>query len=84
MKHVAIRNFKGFFAVVLMAMVDAQYGFRWVDVGTEGSCSDFYRQILLMKPYSKRGMRRPDIIANYRDRRVGENALAFSLPFLGF
>ena len=23
-----------------MALVDAEYRFRWVDIGTEGSCSD--------------------------------------------
>ena len=30
-------NYKGFFFVVLMAQVDAEYRFRWVGVGTEGS-----------------------------------------------
>ena len=128
-KHVAIRkppksgslyhNYKGFFSVILMALVDAEYRFRWVDVGTEGSCSDaqiFNNSELkdkiedssigflepspiepggpdlpyfiladnalalrtwLMKSYSHRGMRRPDMIANYRisrGRRVVENA----------
>ena len=33
-------NYKGFFSVILMALVDAEYRFRWVDIGTEGSCSD--------------------------------------------
>ena len=33
-------NYKGFFSVVMLALVDGQYKFRWVDAGTEGSCSD--------------------------------------------
>ena len=33
-------NYKGFFSVVLMTLVDADYRFIWVDFGTEGSCSD--------------------------------------------
>ena len=33
-------NYKGFFSIVLLALVDGQYKFRWVDVGTAGSCSD--------------------------------------------
>ena len=26
--------------MILMALVDAEYRFRWVDIGTGGSCSD--------------------------------------------
>ena len=33
-------NYKGFFSIVTLALVDGQYKFRWVDVATEGSCSD--------------------------------------------
>ena len=33
-------NYKGFFSIVMLALVDGQYKFRWVDAGTEGSCSD--------------------------------------------
>ena len=33
-------NYKGLFSVVMLALVDGQYKFRWVDVGTAGSCSD--------------------------------------------
>ena len=33
-------NYKGYFSVIPMALVDAEYRFRWVDIGTEGSCSD--------------------------------------------
>ncbi len=49
-KHVAIRrparsgslyhNYKGFFSVVLMALVDANYKFLWIDCGGVGSMSD--------------------------------------------
>ena len=49
-KHVACKapaisvfryyNYKGFFSVILFAMVKADYKFLWVDVSTVGSCSD--------------------------------------------
>ena len=33
-------NYKRFFSIVMLAFVDGQYKFRWVDAGTAGSCSD--------------------------------------------
>ena len=49
-KHIAIRcpaktgslfhNYKGFFSVVLLALVDADYKFLWIDIGGYGSMSD--------------------------------------------
>ena len=49
-KHVALKkpknsgalyhHYKGFFSVVMLALVDGQYKSRWVDVGTAGSSSD--------------------------------------------
>ena len=49
-KHVAIKNpaksgslyynYKGFYSLLIMAIVDADYKFIWIEVGGNGACSD--------------------------------------------
>ena len=34
-------NYKGFFSIILLAVVDKDYKFMWVDIGANGSSSDF-------------------------------------------
>ena len=45
-------NYKGFFSLVLLALVDAEYGFLFIDLGSNRSCSDaqiFNRSLLREK-----------------------------------
>ena len=33
-------NYKKFFGIILLGLVNANYEFIWLDIGTNGSCSD--------------------------------------------
>ena len=33
-------KYKGFFSIVHLALVNAEYRFLWIDCGSSGSCSD--------------------------------------------
>nr|XP_034319421.1 putative nuclease HARBI1 [Crassostrea gigas] len=98
-KHVAIRNpcrsgtlyynYKGFFSIILLALVDANYKFLWAHVDPEPLPHDdrptpyfligddaFPLRSWMMKPYSNRNMNNKERIFNYRlsrARRVVEN-----------
>jgi len=37
----AYYNYKDFFSIVLLGLVDAEYKFLWANVGAEGSASDY-------------------------------------------
>ncbi|XP_060598125.1 uncharacterized protein LOC132751923, partial [Ruditapes philippinarum] len=75
-KHVAVtclwntgsmyRNYKGFFSIVLMALVDADYMFLWIDVGYDGSSNDasIYNGSEL-----KEGLESPDNIFNLPEEK---------------
>ena len=71
-KHVAIRkpknsgtlyyNYKGYFSIVLLALVDANYKFLWVDVGANGASSDagVFNRSALEAPLREGRMGLPD------------------------
>ena len=87
-KHIAMKcprnggslhyNYKGFHSVIPMALVDAEYKFTWVEVGSNGSAGDaqvFNNGELregiidgsgrcMMKPFSQRNLTRPQMIFN--------------------
>ena len=84
-KHIAIKkpkksgseyfSYKGYFSLVLLALVDADYKFLWVNTGASGSSDALIPW--LVKPYSRRQLTREERIANYRiskGRRVVENS----------
>nr|CAI5837434.1 unnamed protein product [Callosobruchus analis] len=91
-KHVVIQapsntgsdffNYKGDFSVVLLALVDANYSFTYVDIGCKGRISDgaddaFALDVNLMKPYpGQHAKGSKERVLNYslsRARRTMEN-----------
>ena len=63
-------NYKGFFSIVLLAIVDSEYKFLWVDVGSPGKCSDggiwkrstLYRRVL----QGRQGLPEPEPLPGHR------------------
>ncbi|KAL4084671.1 hypothetical protein QTP88_027598 [Uroleucon formosanum] len=97
-KHIAVQkpkgsgsqyyNYKHFFSLVLMAVVDSNHEFIMVDVGANGRMSDgavitntkfdeaFALKDNFMKPFPKRNLTREERVFNYRlsrARRIVEN-----------
>ena len=77
-KHIRIRkprgggswyyNYKGFHSVILLALVDANYKFIWVDIGTEGRAGDaaIYNESALKQAITNKtiGLPPPEPIPN--------------------
>lgn len=77
-KHVAIQapsnsgsiyhNYKGFFSIVLLALVDGDYKFLWADTGANGSASDaqIFNHSELRKALEQKtlGLPEPDNLPN--------------------
>nr|CAI5843403.1 unnamed protein product [Callosobruchus analis] len=83
-KHIVIRNashsgfeyfnYKGTYSLILFACVDANYCFRYFDIGTNGRANETY----ILKPFGRSThLSRKQKIYNYRlsrARRIVENA----------
>lgn len=66
-------NYKVTYRIVLLALVDADYCFTFIDVGAQGRTSVggiFQEIIYLMKIFSKRNLPLSEIIFNYRLSRA--------------
>ena len=61
-------NYKGFFSIVILALVDGEYTFLWADVGSPGSNSDcgIYNRSRLQRKLSngRMGFPQPDPLPN--------------------
>ena len=55
-------NYKGYFSIILLALVDGDYKFLWADVGANGSASDcaVFNQCVLKKSIENRKIGFPD------------------------
>nr|CAI5861772.1 unnamed protein product [Callosobruchus analis] len=78
-------NYKNFYSIVLMAIVNAEYEFLYVDVGKNGRLSDggdeaFALHDHILKPFPQRDLTHERRIYNYRlsrGRNVVENVFGF-------
>lgn len=61
-------NYKGFFSIILLALVDADYKFIWVSVGANGSASDVqlfnYSELRTLIEENNLSMPSPDPLPN--------------------
>ena len=74
-KHIAIRkpdnapdyrNYKGFYSIILLAMCDANYRFRYIEVGDPGGSSDAgLYNVSPLKEAFRRGKKKFGIIGKF-------------------
>ena len=82
-------NYKGFHGIVLMALVDANYKFLYVDIGCQGRLSDeaVYRNCSFYKSLTTGQLKIPAVrefldLSDMNDSFLNQNSRQFKMPYV--